>query len=169
MNQTVTAGEEIISCLIVNPFSSRHLSERKISIQEGRPKPNLVLRIRDRVFQDDWYETTDWLCSSEGKNRLFCWSCLLFRPRASQSWTETGYCNMHHFLTDCKKHEKAKSHMEAYKMWRTFDTGKRMDVVFSRARREEIDMHNEHVRQNRDMLKTISEAALFLAKQELPF
>ena len=58
--------------------------------------------------------------------------------------------------------------MEAYKLWRTFDMTERIDVVFSRARREEIQWHNEHVRQNRDMLKIISEAVLFLAKQELP-
>ena len=76
---------------------------------------------------------------------------------------------MHHFMSDCKKHERAKSHMEGYKLWRTFDTTERIDVVFSRARREEIQRHKEHVRQNRDMLKIISEAVLFLAKQELPF
>ena len=59
--------------------------------------------------------------------------------------------------------------MEAYKKWKMFDMTERMDVVFSRAGREESDGHNEHIRQNRDMLKTISEAVLFLAKQELPF
>ena len=52
---------------------------------------------------------------------LFCWPCLLFRPGASQTWTETGYTNMHGFLSDCKKHEKASAHLGAYKMWKTFD------------------------------------------------
>ena len=75
---------------------------------------------------------------------------------------------MLHFLSDCKKHERAKSHMEAYKLWRTFDTTERIDVVFSRASREEIQRHNEHVKQNGDMLKIVSEAVLFPAKQELP-
>ena len=102
--------------------------------------------------------------------RLFCWPCLLFRPpRASQTWAETGYSNMQGFLSDCPKHERARSHMQAYKMWKTFDISERVDVLFSRARREEIERHNEEVRQNREILKTLSEAVLYLAKQELPF
>ena len=37
------------------------------------------------------------------------------------------------------------------------------------ARREEIKRHNEEVRQNREILKTITNAVLYLGKQELPF
>ena len=59
--------------------------------------------------------------------------------------------------------------MESYKIWKTFDLHERVDVQLSRARREEINSHNEEVRQNREMLKTISEAALYLSKQELAF
>ena len=54
-------------------------------------------------------------------------------------------------------------------MWKTFDAPERVDILFSRARREEIELHKEEVRQNREILKTISEAVLYLAKQELPF
>ena len=50
---------------------------------------------------------------------------------------------MQGFLSDCQKHEKAKSHMEACKTLSTFDVSERVDVIFSRARREEI---NEEVR-----------------------
>ncbi len=39
----------------------------------------------------------------------------------------------------------------------------------ARARREEITHHNQEVSENREMLKTISEAVLFLSKMELPF
>ena len=53
-------------------------------------------------------------------------------------------------------------------MWKTFDVSERVDVMFSRARREEIERHNE-VRQNRGMLRTLSEAVLYLSRQELPF
>ena len=100
---------------------------------------------------------------------LFCWPCSLFRPGSSQTWTETGYSNMRGFLSDCKKHEQARSHFESYKMWKMFDVTERVDVQFSRARREEVERHNEEVRQNREMLKTLSEAVLFLAKQEVAF
>ena len=76
---------------------------------------------------------------------------------------------MQGFLSDCQKHEKSKSHMEAYKMLITFDVSERVDLIFSRARREEIERFNEEVRQNRVTLKILSEAVLYLSKQELSF
>ena len=76
---------------------------------------------------------------------------------------------MQGFLSDCQKHEKSKSHMEAYKMLSTFDVSERVDLIFSRARREEIERFNEEVRQNRVTLKILSEAVLYLSKQELSF
>ena len=76
---------------------------------------------------------------------------------------------MQGFLSDCQKHEKSKSHMEAYKMLSTFDVSGRVDVIFSSARREEIERFNEEVRQNRVTLKIFSEAVLYLSKQELSF
>ena len=54
-------------------------------------------------------------------------------------------------------------------MWKTFDVSERVDVMFSRARREEIEGHNDEVRENRGMLRTLSEAALYLSSQELLF
>ena len=46
---------------------------------------------------------------------------------------------------------------------------KGIDVIFSRARREEIEWFNEEVRQNRVTLKIMSEAVLCVSKQELSF
>ena len=57
----------------------------------------------------------------------------------------------------------------SYQKWKPFDTTERVDILFSRARRKEVQRHNEQVRQNRETLKTISEAVLFLSKQELAF
>ena len=61
--------------------------------------------------------------------------------------------------------------MDAYKMWKAFDRvdHESVDVLFSRARREAVERYNEGVRQNREMLNNISEAVLYLAKQELAF
>ena len=39
--------------------------------------------------------------------------------------------------------------------------------LFYSQEREEVQRHNEQIRQNRETLKTISEAILFLSKQEL--
>ena len=64
-------------------------------------------------------------------------------------------------LSDCRKHERSNCHLEAYKKRKTLDATERVDILFSRARREEVQRHNEQVRQSRETLKTISEAALF--------
>ena len=50
---------------------------------------------------------------------------------------------MQGFLSDCQKRKKSKSHMEAYKMLSTFDVSERVDVIFSRSRRKEIEWFNE--------------------------
>ena len=54
-------------------------------------------------------------------------------------------------------------------MWKTFDMPERVDVLFFRARREVVKRHNEQPRQNREMLRTISEAVLYLAIKGLAF
>ena len=72
-------------------------------------------------------------------------------------------------LSDCRKHERSNYHLEAYKKWKIFDVAEGVDILFSRARREEVQRNNEQVRQNTETLKTISEAILFLSKQELAF
>ena len=68
-------------------------------------------------------------------------------------------------------YERAKVHMECYKTWKTFNVGSHesVDVLFSRARREAIERYNEGVRQNREMLKNLTEAVLYFARQELVF
>ena len=64
-------------------------------------------------------------------------------------WMKSGYSDIHGFLSDCKKHEKAKSHMGVFKTWRTYGAGMRVDSLISPARFDEIQCHNEDLRQNR--------------------
>ena len=54
-------------------------------------------------------------------------------------------------------------------MWKTFDVSEGIDEMLSRARRDEIERHNDELRQNRGMLRTLSEVVLYLSKQALPF
>ncbi|XP_046858656.1 uncharacterized protein LOC124452108 [Xenia sp. Carnegie-2017] len=137
-------GQDIVAELVERSFSSRNISELKQIARMSRPIPKLALKTNDRSFQESWYSNKDWLCGSVRKNRLFCWPCLLFHssPRKSP-WASTGYHNMHSFSGDSIKLEKTKSHMEAYKQWRLFDSRESVDVLFSRARREAVERHNE--------------------------
>jgi hypothetical protein len=165
----IAVDRDIISQLLIKSFGARNVSDQKEIVQHHRPVPKLNLKTCNRVFQEEWYVRKEWLCGSEDLQRLFCWPCLLFVPGKSKTWTINGYCDVRSFLSDCRKHEKANCHMEAFKKWKTFDLTDRVDVLFSRARREDVERHNEQVRQNREMLKTISEAVLYLGKQELAF
>ena len=54
-------------------------------------------------------------------------------------------------------------------MWTTFDVSEGIDEMLSRARRDEIERPDDEMRQNRGMLRTLSEAVLYLSKQELAF
>ena len=58
---------------------------------------------------------------------MFCCPCLLFCPGTSETWTKTGYQTMPGFLSDCKKHENAKSHMNAFKTWKVFNAREARD------------------------------------------
>ena len=165
-----TRDRDVILDLLQRPFSSRSQSEQKAIACMTRPMPKLLLKTGKRNFQESWYSRKNWLCVSEVRKSLFCWPCLLFNSK-STTWTYTGYVNMHSFLSDCQKHEKAKSHMESYKTWKTFNVSSHesVDVLFSRARREAVERYNEGVRQSREMLKNLTEAVLYLARQELAF
>ena len=169
--QSSVISEDVISDLLRRPFSIRNPTEQKAIVRMQQPRPKLQLMTRGRKFQQSWYTKKDWLCASETRKSLFCWPCLLFNSKSGRStWTHAGYVNMHGFLSDCQKHERSKSHMESYKMWKTFDNDRQesVDVLFSRARREAVERYNEEVRQNREMLKNIN-AVLYLARQEMAF
>ena len=162
-----TVEADIVSALLMKPFSVRSITEQNVIVKE-RPTPNLTIKNKGRSFQKEWYCKKDWLCGSSALEKLFCWPCLLFSPGTSPTWTRNGYNDMRSLMSDGKKHEKGKSHLSAFNMeniWGKCSGG----FSFSQARRDEIQRHNEEVRQNREILKTVTEAVLYLSKQELAF
>ena len=44
------------------------------------------------------------------KKKKYCWPCLLFQPKSSQPWTDSGYNNFWNILSDCKHHSKSLNH-----------------------------------------------------------
>ena len=163
-----TIEADIVSALLIKPFSVRSITEQNVIVKE-RPTPNLTIKNKGRSFQKEWYCKKDWLCGSSALEKLFCWPCLLFSPGTSPTWTRNGYNDMRSLMSDGKKHEKGKSHLSAFKTWKTYGANVRVDSLLSQARRDEIQRHNEEVRQNREILKTVTEAVLYLSKQELAF
>ena len=163
-------AEDIIYELIEKLLSTRTVGEQKEILQHKKPQPKLGAGAANRQFQDDWYAKKEWLCGSTNLQRLFCWPCFLFAPGKSQRGQEKDMpiCVVFFPIAECMSNRTA--------IWRPirsgrhlFDATERVDILFSRARREEVQRHNEQVRQNRETLKTNSEDVLFLSKQELAF
>ena len=103
---------EILSLpLILKSFSAKGVAEQRLIYEQNRPLPKLGLHCGGRKFRFEWYGKKGWFCGCEGKQGLFCWPCLPFRPGLSTTWTVTSYKNMQGLLSDCKKHEASKSHM----------------------------------------------------------
>ena len=67
-------------------------------------------------------------------------------------------------MSDGKKHEKRKSHLSPFKTWKTYGANVRVDSLLLQARRDEIQRRNEEVRQNREILRTVTEACICLKK-----
>ena len=138
------------------PFSVWATAQENIIVKQ-KPTPDLSMLPLGRDFQMSWYSKKEWLCGSTFKHKMFCWPCLLYCLGTSETWTKTGYKNMQGFLSDFKKHENVKSHMNALKNWKIFSArearDQRVDVMISRARTEEIKRHNEEVKQNRKIFK----------------
>ena len=107
------------------------------------------------------------VCGSSTFERLFCWPCLLLSPGISSTWTKTGYTDMRSLIADGKKHEKGKSHLSVFKTCKTYGASAQVDSLLSQARRDEILRYNEELRQNHEILSTVTEAVL--SKQELAF
>ena len=136
MTNPVNVEADIVSALLIKPFSVRSIAEQNIIVKE-RPTPNLTINNKGRSFQKEWYGK-DWLCGSSALEKLFCWPCLLFSPGTSSRWTKNGYNDMQSLMSDGKKHEKGKSHLSAFKTWKTYGANVRVDSLLSQARRDEI-------------------------------
>ena len=148
-------------------FGQRNVAEKREIIKVGRPTPLLVNKVRTHSFQSKWFNEIDWLCASKSEEKLYCWPCLLFTPKSGQSWTDTGYTDYRHILADCKIHSKSMTHLNNYKRLKTFGM---YDIVtaISESAKLEREMHNKLVEENRQYLKHLINAILYLCKQELP-
>ncbi len=142
-------------------FSGLNIENKKIIIENGRPTPIIDQVSGSRQFQTSWYSTFDWLCGSVSFNRLFCFPCILFAPKAKQSWTDTGYSNMRNIIPDAQTHAKSQTHLNCYKSWKLFG---KINVAESLSQHNKIlvQVHNEQVSQNRAHLKHLINATLFL-------
>ncbi|XP_076057610.1 zinc finger MYM-type protein 1-like [Oratosquilla oratoria] len=158
--------KDIVLDIKNRPFGARNIAEKREIIRAGRPTPSLKTKVGTRTFQIKWYEQIDWLCASSITEKLYCWPCLLFQPKANQSWTDGGYNNYKNILSDCKYHSKSVSHLSSYKGLKTFGQYDIVTVISESAKLEK-QLHNKAVEENRQYIKHLTNAVLYLCKQEL--
>ncbi|XP_028677925.1 zinc finger MYM-type protein 1 isoform X1 [Erpetoichthys calabaricus] len=168
---TNQSGESYISKL--KNFSKMDFKSKQEVINNRRPTPELkgLLQTKgqkaNRSFQTEWYTRKDWLCGCPTRNRLYCFPCLLFST-CDNVWTNTGYCDMKNLPRSLCKHERSTTHIQSQIALKTFGTT-RIDLALNEQRRLNISIHNAKVKENREILKDLINAACFLAKQELTF
>lgn len=155
-------------------FSQLSFEEKRQVLNDGRPTPELPdLQQRKgqkivRTFQSEWYKRKDWLCGCASLNRLFCFPCLLFGGTTDKVWTNAGYCDLNNLPCAIAKHEKSVVHIQSQIALKTFGHS-RIDLALDEQRRLGVSMHNERVKKNREILKSLIDVVCFLGKQELAF
>uniref|UniRef100_UPI00358EC1B0 uncharacterized protein n=1 Tax=Myxine glutinosa TaxID=7769 RepID=UPI00358EC1B0 len=160
--------------------------EQQLRIKrEGRPSPKLDITHVDgpskcvkRRFSEEMYKKTDWLTGSMTQRRLYCWPCLLFDSKESSDgvasatnsnpWTKKGFSDLKNLSRAIERHGKSKAHVTASLKLKLFDQV-RINEDSSRAATNGAKNHNEQVTKNRDILRRLINAVLFLGKRELAF
>ena len=168
--------ETTISSLLKNPFSSRLYDEKCDIVKRGKPKPDLkdltnACRIGTksvtRKFSSSRFDELPWLSGCDISNKLYCWLCVLFNSDSSV-WNKEGYSDLTDMTAAAQRHEKSKKHEEVFYTLKMFGS-QRIDTALSSQRRAEVSRHNENVRANTEVLRTLINATWFLAGQELLF
>lgn len=163
----------IIKELVLKPFSAHSFQEKNEIIKNGRPTPelpNLVQKTSKftRHFQSNMYSKCDWLAGSAELNAVFCWYCLLFGKDRNTSWTRTGYTHLGNLVKSIAEHGLSVNHLRSSVAIAAFGEN-RIETALDHQLKNEISLHNQKVKRNRDILKRLINAVCFLGKQELAF
>lgn len=163
---------DLVADLLKTPFSKRSFQDKKEIIEKGRPMPNLDLLTMAsnglvHHFKDCYYEHYEWLTASAEHSKLFCWPCLLFNT-SKRTWNDSGFDCLNGFTKAAHRHQSSERHIMSVVHWKTFGECW-VDLQPVDQRKQEISVHNERVRKNRDILKRLIDCVLFLAQHELSF
>ncbi|XP_053571536.1 zinc finger MYM-type protein 1-like [Bombina bombina] len=154
-------------------FSRLDYPSKVALINNGRPMPELKGLVQKektmiRTFRIEWYQRKEWLCGCATKNRLYCFSCILFSNNENV-WTSTGFADLKNLSRAINKHEKSTSHIQNQISLKTFGSGTRIDLSLNEQRKRNISNHNAKVKENREILKQLIKATCYLGKQEIAF
>ena len=127
-----------------------------------------------RSFNPTWFDKYVWLEYSISNNAVFCYACRFFTMglgshRAEDSFIKIGYRDWKHATGKTGglvKHDISLRHKHAMAAWSDYKDNQKQHTsvatVLDNCRKEQIS-HNRHY------MKTIIEALLFCASQEIGF
>ena len=106
---------DVISDLLLKPFSMRTFQEKLDIIKKGRVAPRLANLSQAgkglvRHFQTMNYERPHWLTGSEEHGKLSCWECLLFGTDRHGVWSHTGFANLTWLSKAATRHQSTAGH-----------------------------------------------------------
>lgn len=174
VSRELRVTEDIVDFILIKKFSQMPYDD-KIFITKTikTPQPamqNLIVNSRhNRSFCVQWYNKCEWLTGSTVRNKLFCWFCLLFSDDSENNvWSKLGHSDLKNLQRSIERHGRSKSHLGASIKFKLFG---KLNIVNSldQGHRQTIIDHNEKVKENRDILKRLLDAVMFLCFQELPF
>lgn len=163
---------DLVSYLLENKFGGLSYDDKIFIKNQPIPRPpmsNLVQSkpSHNRAFSKSLYQKHIWLTGSNGRNKLFCWYCILF-SESQNRFNSVGYDNLKEVHRALVKHEMSKEHTLCALKFKLF--GKQNIInALDTAHRFSVIKHNETVRENRKMLKHLINMTIFLATQELAF
>nr|CAI5854557.1 unnamed protein product [Callosobruchus analis] len=123
---------------------------------------------QNRGFNINNYEKIRWLTASSTRNKLYCWNCVLFSNDKFSVWGKTGYNNLQNLSGAIEKHEKSQEHISSSIKFELFGKQNIANVIDT-ARKRDIENFNEKVRENREILKRLIDAVVYLSKEECSF
>lgn len=162
-------NNNILDSLLLNIFNKLSF-EQKCELKCRRPTPNLLLTFVDgkytRKFQYSWYNKFSWLAGRDKRNKLFCYTCVIFG--GEKEWSVDGVSSIRNFLRRSEKHAISLKHLTNQEKFHLL--GKvRIEHAVSESRRLADIKHNEQVGVNRRLLARMIHVVCFLGKQELAF
>ncbi|KAL4132855.1 hypothetical protein QTP88_009937 [Uroleucon formosanum] len=161
--------ENIIEFLLTSGFNALTY-EQKNQIKLNRPTPHLLLTCQDgkyiRTFQKNWYNKLPWLTGCDKRNKVFCFTCVIFG--GEKEWSVNGLSSIKNFLRKSEKHAISQKHLTNQEKCHLL--GKvRIEHAISEGRRLAAVKHNEQVGINRRLIARMIHVVYFLGKQELAF
>ncbi|XP_032882331.1 uncharacterized protein LOC116976613 [Amblyraja radiata] len=106
--------------------------------------------------------------TSTSSGPVVCFPCLLFSVSSGTVWVAGGYSDLNNLPNALNKHERSAAHYESQIALKTFGST-RIDLLIDKQKQLSIDIHNEKVKENREILKKLICATCFLIRQELAF